>query len=200
MLPGTPLHNDLPLSTMQSHPAPLTRLSGRVLSAGPAWVVLARWIGAIALVLALTGLVGPAWAQAQDAAAEAKPQIDRVIEVKMASFRYFPDTLRIPTQETVELVFHNEGNFAHEFMVGRTLADDSIGYQTHLFEGVEVQKSKATTEQERAGVSLTVEPDSSQSLTFHLPPSKQGEWEMGCFLTNPALHYRAGMKGTVRVR
>lgn len=173
--------------------------TGRILHPGAALSNFARWTGAVTVLLALTGVIGPAWGQERPADEAADRQIDRVIEVKMASFRYFPDTLRIPVGETVKLVFHNDGNFAHEFMVGRTLADDSIGYQTDLFEGVEVQKSKATPETRGSGTALAVEPDSSQSLTFRLPPSKRGRWEMGCFLTNPALHYKAGMKGAVLV-
>lgn len=151
------------------------------------------------VLLTLVGLTSPVHAQQQPA----EPQIDQRIEVEIASFRYRPDTLRIPSGETVKLVFHNQGNFDHEFMAGRMVTDDSTGYQTDLFEGIEVQKSRSApegTERERPGTRLTIKPDSTQSLTFRLPPSKRGEWEMGCFLTNPALHYKAGMKGTVLVQ
>lgn len=167
----------------------------------------ARWVGAGAPVLAvLLGLAGPAQAQEPRAETDTAQTVDRVIEVRMASFRYHPDTLRIPSEETVRLVFHNEGTFPHEFMAGRTVTDEQRGYRQDLFEGVQVEKS---TEDENRGpesgasstqwTRIEVTPDSTQSLTFRLPATKDGEWEMGCFLTDPALHYKAGMKGTIFV-
>lgn len=162
-----------------------------------------RWCAAGAFLLAAMGLIGPGPVQAQNADEEAGQEVDEVIEVKIATFRYHPDTLQIPSGETVQLVFHNEGNFDHEFMAGREVTQDTSGYQTDLFEDVEVRKSKegnAEIEAKRQGTTLTIAPDSTQSLTFQLPSSKEGEWKMGCFLTNPALHYEAGMKGTVLVQ
>lgn len=163
---------------------------------------LTCWASSTGLLLILAGVLAPTRAQEPFDDETADAQIDQGIEVKLASFRYHPDTLRIPSEKTVKLVFHNEGNFAHEFVAGRGVTEEMIGYQNDLFEDVEVHKSKTDSDREerkRQGTSLVVEPDSTQSLTFQLPSSKQGQWEMGCFLTNPSPHYEAGMKGTVIV-
>lgn len=162
-----------------------------------------RVFGAVLTGLLLLYAAGPNPSLAQDAEDPAAQEIDEVIDVRFATFRYHPDTLRIPIGQTVKLVFHNEGDFEHEFTVGRNLTDDRRGYKNDLFEGVDIRKSKTARGGEdtrkRPGLSITVAPDSTQSLTFRLPAAKQGEWEMGCFLTDPALHYDAGMKGTVLV-
>lgn len=168
---------------------------------------LPRWIRAGGLVLGiLLGWADRAQAQEPPVGPDTAQTVDQVIEVRMASFRYHPDTLHIPSEETVRLVLHNEGNFAHEFMAGRTVTDEMQGYRQDLFEGVEVGKS--TGDERRSGqgdasrsrwTRLEVAPDSTQSLTFRLPASKGGEWEMGCFLTDPASHYKAGMKGIILV-
>lgn len=160
------------------------------------------WFTGLAVVLTAWALVLTAPSLAQNRDEPADQAVNRVIDVRIASFRYDPDTLRIPAGQNVRLVFRNEGNFDHEFMAGRSVTDGMAGYEIDLFEGVEVQKSKREPEHEekRTGTTLTIAPDSTQTLTFRLPPSRRGEWEMGCFLTNPALHYKAGMKGTIIVQ
>lgn len=154
-------------------------------------------LGTLLVALALICVGRPAPSHAQDAGAS----VDEVIDVKLASFRYHPDTLHIATGERVKLVFHNEGNFEHEFMAGRSANEERAGYETDLFEGVDVTKRAAGSGEppNRQGTTITVAPDSSGSLVFQLPASKRGEWEMGCFLTDPASHYKAGMKGVILV-
>lgn len=165
---------------------------------------LSRWIGAGALVLVVVlGWADPIQAQDPPVEPDTAQTVDRTIEVRIASFRYDPDTLRIPAETTVRLVFRNEGNFDHEFTAGRRVTENVTGYQTDLFEDLEVERSRAEREQAasaRPGTAIRIAPDSTESLTFRLPASKRGQWEMGCFLTDPASHYKAGMKGIILVK
>jgi hypothetical protein len=50
-------------------------------------------------------------------------------------------------------------------------------------------------EADHPGFMITLLPKGNATITFTVPKSKVGTWEMGCF-TEDGVHYKEGMRGT----
>lgn len=97
------------------------------------------------------------------------------------------------------ITFKNVGKAVHRVKFGRGLVVEEgvpFSYTEDLFEGVKVRVQGKTSsgsfkiDMERFS-ELEIEPGVELEALFTLPQSKQGEWELGCFVIG---HYEQGMK------
>jgi uncharacterized cupredoxin-like copper-binding protein len=110
-----------------------------------------------------------------------------------------PITLK--TGITYAIVFHNTGAVLHEIQLGRDPGTDENGqphdYQTMLLDGFEssLEANGVETVTESL-IEIQIEAGGTATLTFQLPDSTVGTWEIGCFQPG---HYQAGMHAPVIV-
>lgn len=180
------------------------------------------WIVGIVLA-SISGFVHRAQAQNLNSTADTTRRglhtVDQVIEIRMADFHYYPDTLRVPSGETIMFVLRNAGDYAHTFTVVRN-ANGDRARQRGVFGGIEIRKirmgktnpdgdgdsadrAEDATDGPRHAQPKTViqlRPDSGMGLAFQLPDSKEGRWEMSCVRTVPRPHYEVGMRGMILVK
>lgn len=132
------------------------------------------------------------------------------IEVSMKEFAFGPDTLRIPAGKPVTLVFKNDGVVPHEFMAGREA--EGGHFEHDLFEGLHINMMTGEMAEEAGGehghaaagghggedhgTMIMAQAKETVMMSFTLPESLRGAWNMGCFLPG---HYEAGMRGTIIV-
>lgn len=165
-----------------------------------------RRLAVTAALLAL--MVAPlsvAWAQDNSASDEAKP--DHVLHMEVGEM-YFQlsgqdknASFTLNSGESYAIEFHNVGHVMHEIQLGRDPGMEDghpHDYQTLLFDGVETTVATgdvATISDTLAEIQL--QPDAIATLTFTLPASAAGTWEIGCFQPG---HYEAGMHAPVIVQ
>lgn len=157
-------------------------------------------IGITALILSLIALglnMVPATGGAQGGS-------QRELTILMGDFFFqvqgfvpnLPITLQVATP--YKLTFKNVGNAVHRIKFGRGIDIEEgvpFDYVEQLFEDVNVRVRGATPagnfkiDMQRFS-ELEVDPGVELIVEFTLPQSKQGEWEIGCFVT---AHYEAGM-------
>ena len=110
------------------------------------------------------------------------------------------EPIRLHAGETYDMTFRNVGGIEHEVMIGRNLAVENgrpHGYETNLLDAEEVKYLGHGWEVEAFGMKeIELAPGEEARLVFTLPPTKAGEWEIGCFVPG---HYEAGMKAPVIV-
>ncbi len=153
-------------------------------------------------------LAAPAAALAQSGTKTDEAQPAQVLNIDVGEM-YFqlqgqdknaPITLAAGT--TYTLVFHNLGAVLHEIQFGRDPGTDSNGqphdYQTLLFDGVEstVKAAGAATVSDTLA-EIQLDKGASAELTFTLPATTTGDWEIGCFQPG---HYQAGMHAPIVVQ
>ena len=131
--------------------------------------------------------------------------------VAMKEFAFAPARIELKVGEDVELTLKNEGQVAHDWMVGTDLVNTTQekGFHKDL---LALLKRKETGKQftpERVGVAsktdgikristgVEIEPGGEVRLRFVVPASAKGQWDMDCVLTG---HYESGMKGAVVIR
>ncbi len=134
------------------------------------------------------------------------------ISVQMNEFAFIPDTLRLPVDQPVRLTFENTGTVLHEFMAGKTLNPESNGFHEGLFADMDLhmdQESLDSHGMTGAGhdmnspdptghmTMLLVGPGAASTMTFTLPSSRLGTWEMTCFQPG---HFQSGMRGVILVQ
>jgi len=168
-------------------------------------------VGACLLAASLSG--GQVSGQAHDHDAATGDAM--AIEVDMRDHAFLPTSLRIPAGNPVTLVFGNTGSVEHEFMAGRGVSEGH--FEVDLFAGLEVDlRSVMPAEHDNSadhghadagaghhdhagadhGTMVGLGPGGRATMTFTLPDSLRGEWEMACFLPN---HYERGMHGVLTV-
>lgn len=133
-----------------------------------------------------------------------------VVEVTMMDHKYEPSSITVPAGKPVTLQFENTGSVEHYFVVGDTMTSEGGGFETNLFSGVSIEKSKQAEdhdeEEEHAGEEehheneFELPPGGKGSMTFTLPPSKAGTYTIACFeTTGGKAHHEMGMRGTLTV-
>jgi uncharacterized cupredoxin-like copper-binding protein len=143
-----------------------------------------------------------------------------VIHLTLKNFAFVPDTLRIPAGKPVKIIMKNTGSVTHEFMVGKGgFAASGDGFKQDIFHNVTVHHSGGVVKMSGMNMDdmnmgnmkmgemdssfmIDVKPGKKASISFTLPESKKGTWNMGCFVTfgqTSKTHYDAGMKGIVIV-
>ena len=132
------------------------------------------------------------------------------IPVEMLEYSFNPNSIQVNVGQEVTLELTNNGQLAHELMIGRDVVKtDNLpsGYTTDMFEtaGVKPKVEGGTTEAEdeehpHTGFMVTVAANGGKAkVTFPVTKEMVGDWEMGCFEQN-GVHYIAGMKGTFTVK
>lgn len=131
------------------------------------------------------------------------------IEISQREFTFAPDTIRIPAGRPVTLVIRNEGAIPHGFSAGR---DPGNGHSVEdLFEGVDVEGSMSAMDMgmdmdmnmgggdqghDNPGTRVMTQVGETMKLSFTLPESRRGLWNVRCFLAG---HSEAGMHGVLIV-
>ncbi|MBI4320577.1 MAG: hypothetical protein HY675_18965 [Chloroflexi bacterium] len=125
------------------------------------------------------------------------------LKLTLGDFYFKPDTLQVKVGQRVQIEIINEGKVEHEIMIGHAV-ELKNGRPEHFehdfFERVVVELGgeKARLEREEGhGTMIVVAPGGRAIVTFTVPASRLGEWEIGCFRS---AHYESGMKGKLVVR
>lgn len=109
--------------------------------------------------------------------------------------------INLKTGVTYAIVLHNTGSVLHEVQFGRDPGTDENGqphdYQSMMLDGFEssVEANGVETVTESL-VEIQIEAGGTATVTFQLPDSAAGTWEIGCFQPG---HYQAGMHAPVIV-
>lgn len=160
---------------------------------------------AAALLALMVAPLSVAWAQDNTTSDEAKA--DHVLHMEVGEM-YFQlsgqeknASFTLTSGETYAIEFHNVGHVMHEIQLGRDPGTENghpHDYQTLLFDGVEttVATGGASTISDTLA-EIQLQPDAIATLTFTLPASAAGTWEIGCFQPG---HYEAGMHAPVIVQ
>lgn len=122
-------------------------------------------------------------------------------KVVMKNFKFIPNTLNLPVNKPVKLIFKNKANIVHAFMAGKNgVRADKKGFKKSLFRGVDV-KHDGGMAGTNPSFMIGVKPHTKASITFTLPAKDKGTWKFGCFKTiGNKTHYSMGMKGKIHVR
>lgn len=121
------------------------------------------------------------WGMAGEAAA-----VRRSIDIRMGDdMRFRPSHLEVALGETLRFVVHNEGALMHEFV---------IGTQAELDEHARLMEKHPGMEHDEPWMAH-VEPGRSGSLVWRF--NRAGDFHFACLVAG---HYRAGMRGTLRVK
>jgi uncharacterized cupredoxin-like copper-binding protein len=164
-------------------------------------------LGAIALIAAGCAPDAP---HGNAAAAESGDEI----LVTMDEFSFTPARVSAPGGSTFVITLENDGNVAHEFMIGRDVMDDG-GFEEDLLgelylsiegdgymstlpdvkpeaeeEHGEDEGSGDEPEQDHAGNTIMVEPGGRVNVTLAMPEGGVPNLEFACFIEG---HYEAGM-------
>ncbi len=118
--------------------------------------------------------------------------------------------IELETGVPYTITFENVGAVTHKVQFGRgVLVEEGVpfAYGEDLFDGVRVRVVGTSGEQQFAIESnylfeLDVDPGATVEMSFTLPNSAQGAWEIGCFVPSTATapnHYVAGMRAPLLV-
>lgn len=114
-------------------------------------------------------------------------EADRTIDITMQdTFRFEPDSVNVSTGETVAFRLHNEGQIAHEFVLGDKELQKEHEQEMQAMEGGEMMADEPNA--------VDVAPGGSKTLAFHF--TQAGELQYACHQPG---HYAAGMIGTITV-
>lgn len=128
------------------------------------------------------------------------------VQIRIGDFYFKPQTLRLMTDQRVEIELVNEGKVEHEFMVGRGVnmeKEDEAHTEKHgsfekdFFYGIEVMHTEKGSKFMKVpghGTMVTLKPGGRATLIFKVPDNRRGQWQIACFMPG---HYDAGMKGTL---
>lgn len=159
--------------------------------------MLRQWVVLIGLVIVL-GLLAGCGGRA------VAPTADRTVQIQLGEHFFQPEGVKLKAGETVAIELVNQGQLAHEFMIGREATvkqGKADGYQTDFFKGVKLSQT-ATQGQAKLdvahghGAMVKLDGGSKTTLVFTVPKDRAGEWELGCF--EPG-HYESGMKSKLVV-
>jgi len=141
------------------------------------------------------------------------------LNISMNDFKFTPDKIRLSTGQKIRIVLSNQSaTHDHSFTVGYgliTQGGSASGFQTDLFEGVEVtvigpaklvKTAKAVLTREGDGdvedggssFTVTKGPSSQATIIEFVVPDTFGEFEFASF-ENVGKNYEAGMKGLINV-
>jgi len=174
------------------------------------------------IVVVIIGLVFLVLGCGEDEAVT--PEFDQptgvgTLNISMNDFKFIPDKIRLSTGQKIRIVLSNQSTtHDHGFAVGYGLikqGGSASGFQTDLFEGVEVtvigpaklvKTAKAVLTREGdgdvedGGSSFTVikGPSSQATIIEFVVPDTFGEFEFASF-ENVGKNYEAGMKGLINV-
>ncbi|HEV8353002.1 MAG TPA: cupredoxin domain-containing protein [bacterium] len=156
--------------------------------------MLSRFIGVIAIVLALVLLVfGPA---------AGAPTVQKVT-ITLTDFKFTPGTITLKAGVEAEIVIVNKGKVEHEFMVYPAPKGKVADWDAHImpntyFQNMGEIKGEFEGTGAIAGTSIfevEVKPGKTAVLIF--TPNRRGTFEIGCHVEG---HYEAGMKAVFVVR
>jgi uncharacterized cupredoxin-like copper-binding protein len=126
------------------------------------------------------------------------------IDISLGDYWFKPDTLKVQAGHKIVLHLKNEGTIEHEFMAGKKVSEDMDHFKTGLFKDVPIERSKKRVSEdyeEDHGKMISLKRGESSTISFTLPESKTGTWEIGCFeKTAGNSHYKFGMKGILVVK
>lgn len=134
--------------------------------------------GALAILLAACG--------SDDPDTETTTPADRTVEIEMADNSFAPTDIEVTMGETVEFVFTNAGEVAHDAFIGS--ADDQAAHEDEMRDAEEMGHGA------EADDAVTVEPGDEASLVYTFGDA--GTVEVGCHQPG---HYASGMKVDVNV-
>jgi plastocyanin len=141
------------------------------------------------------------------------------LNIDMDDFKFTPDNIKLTTGQQVRIVLSNSSaTNDHGFTVGYGLMTEggaSTGFQTDLFDGVEVTVSgpaklvrsgkaivtrdgDGEVEDDASGFLVIKGPSSQATLIEFTVPDTFGEFEFASFESNGE-HYKDGMKGLINV-
>jgi plastocyanin len=125
------------------------------------------------------------------------------IKLTLKDYAFKPDTLRIPAGKPVKIILKNTGDAVHEFMAGKGgVAPSGMGFKQDLFRNIKVHNHGGVAMIMHSSYMIDVKPGKHASISFTLPESKKGTYQMGCFVEfnySSKTHYDKGMKGVVIV-
>ena len=174
------------------------------------------------IVVVIIGLVFLVLGCGEDEAVT--PEFDQpkgvgTLNISMNDFKFTPDKIRLSTGQEIRIVLSNQSaTHDHSFTVGYgliTQGGSASGFQTDLFEGVEVtvigpaklvKTAKAVLTREGDGdvedggssFTVTKGPSSQATIIEFVVPDTFGEFEFASF-ENVGKNYEAGMKGLINV-
>ena len=145
------------------------------------------------------------------------------------AFVFKPRKVVIRAGETLTLTFVNKSKLGldHELMIGRQVVlggvfgDQMVGFKTDFFDGIDVKfisgkgirqfmggkakvtgikLMKSTGEELQHGFMIEVKPKGTATISFTVPESRAGVWDMGCFNGDGTwTHYEKGARGLLVV-
>ena len=162
---------------------------------------------AIATLVSLAALSGPAWAHgnekharpaaavqnAQKAQKEQKPwgiagdakQVRRTVTLRMTdNMRFTPDRVQVKLGETLRLVVHNDGKMLHELVIGTKKELDEHAALMLKFPNMEHDEPYM----------VHVDPGKKGEIVWTF--NRAGEFDFACLIAG---HYQAGMVGKILV-
>ena len=153
---------------------------------------------ALALVVAAVALVAAACGGDDDTSTDAAGESDgvRTVEVAMVDIGFEPETVEVEEGETVRFVFTNEGEIAHDAVIG----DEAVqmDHEQEMAEGADAAHDDDGhgDDGHDGGESeaLLLEPGETGELTYTF--DEAGTLEIGCHQPG---HYEAGMVVDVEV-
>ena len=112
-------------------------------------------------------------------------KVQRTLEIRMNDqMRFVPASLKVQAGETVRLVFHNDGQLLHEFVMGHKAQLDE--HAAMLLQHPDMPHDGMDM--------LHVEPGGQAELIWTFKGA--GELDFGCLIAG---HYQAGMLGKIDV-
>ncbi len=134
------------------------------------------------------------------------------LTIDMSEYAFTPNTLALKVGQEVTLELVNQGQLAHEIMIGQDVKVEHghpAGYWKDFFAIANVtpqilEASEGAGEAHEGdhehGGYMVVLPKNGDKVVirFKVTPAMIGEWEMGCF-EQDGVHYTSGMKGVVTV-
>lgn len=131
---------------------------------------------------------------------------EKTIRITMKDFKFVPKKINIPTGEKVVIKFKNKGRMDHEFLAGKDVKKDGMGFKTDFFSNINVKMTVNGKQvsndrmNKNIGTMMYLKPGQHGTMTFTVPSSKAGRYEIGCFKKmGEKTHYAIGMKGTMIV-
>jgi hypothetical protein len=141
------------------------------------------------------------------------------LSIDMDDFKFTPDNIKLTTGQEVRIVLSNSSaTNDHGFTIGYGLVTQggaSSGFQTDLFDGVEVtvtgpaklvrsgkaivtREGDGEVEDDASGFMVVKGPSSQDTIIEFIVPDTFGEYEFASFESSGE-HYKDGMKGLINV-